>query len=134
MKLIDGLKKYLLLMGLMAFLVMVTLLAQAQSLENYLVDSAEALRIMSEPRPTPPGKNAYFALYFLPYDIPPEDEITVWRKDMEALKSCAAFDNCGSFQPQAERNYPLLYHSGNDDAKWCSIRDQQSCLDKVAQD
>ncbi len=83
------------------------------------------------------GKNAFGALWLLPYDIPQAEQERVLAEDLRRL--AAAFsDEAGESNPSgaasnsAENRYPKQLLSPNDTALWCG--GDGGCLQKVRAD
>lgn len=90
-------------------------------------DSAE-LRLLEQASPTP-GRNAFAALWLMPYDIPPDEIEAIAAEDVRRFAARDAGDT-SEFVSIAEGRYPRTTDSVDGSPEWC---DQQGkgCLAHV---
>lgn len=90
-------------------------------------DSAE-LRLMEEASPTP-GRNAFAALWLMPYDIPPGEIEAVAAEDVRRFAERDPADT-SEFVSIAEGRYPRAADSSGGSPEWCDWRGN-GCLAHV---
>jgi len=90
-------------------------------------DSAE-LRLMEQASPTP-GRNAFAALWLMPYDIPPDEIEAIAAEDVRRFAARDPGDT-SEFVSIAEGRYPRAADSSGGSPEWCDWRGN-GCLAHV---
>ncbi|SJZ74302.1 hypothetical protein SAMN02745674_00727 [Lysobacter spongiicola DSM 21749] len=90
-------------------------------------DSAE-LRLMEQASPTP-GRNAFAALWLMPYDIPPDEIEAIAAQDVRRFAARDPADT-SEFVSSAEGRYPRAADSSGGSPEWCDWRGN-GCLAHV---
>ena len=121
---------------LLAFML---LTVAAWSLSRWLgpTDAQEAALKTIRPLPSLEGKNAFGALWLLPYDIPQTEQERVLAEDMGRFASASPgaagqTNPSGMFSSSAEMRYPKQSLSPQDTDAWCG--GNGGCLQKVRAD
>jgi hypothetical protein len=108
------------------------------ALSRWMPPSAEqrqALEVLAQ-RDVPEGRNAFAAIWFLPFDVPEEQLETVLAEDVEKFRQTPTNSN-SAFRSVAEERFNRLDTAvieGRPSEQWMCILREKNCLEKVRAD